>query len=272
MIKYLSSLKIRLKKLLGRDVLFPENLELKSIFSSFNKAIILGSAPSINNIDIKKLDKKAMIISMGNFHEHLNIDEINPQVHIFAASHPPITEDILIKWFERAEKRLPKNTIVLVEKRDFNIACSVFKSRKVYRYAYGGNFPINFTKPIVSPSTVAMVAIQLGYYIGLEELNLLGIDHNWQNTDGYFHFYDHNKPSLELFLKEEGLIDDKPAFTGRQPKERLYRFYNTYKLYESFKIKENNRKFEIYNIDPFSGFDAFEKKNIDIIKTSESKI
>ena len=196
-------------------------------------------------------------MSMGNFHEHPDIEYINPQVHIFASSHPPITENVFKNWFARAEEMLPKDTIVFVEQKDFELAKSVFKSRKIYQYAYGGDFPIDFTKRIVSPTTVAMVAIQLGYYMGLEELNLLGIDHDWQNTEGYFHFYDHDKPSLEYYLKQDGIISEKPAFTGRQPKERLYNFCRTYKLYESFKISSNNRNFEIYNADPYSDFDAF---------------
>ncbi|WP_422105130.1 hypothetical protein [Winogradskyella sp.] len=258
--RIIKAIKSRIKVLLNKDVLFPENEKLKEIFDPYNKAYILGSAPSINKIDFNKLDKEAVMISMGNFHEHPDIETINPQVHIFAASHPPITEKVLKKWFARAEERLPPRTVVLVEEKDYEVAKSIFKSRKLYRYAYGGDFPIDFTKKIISPTTVAMVAIQLGYYIGLEELNLLGIDHDWQNTGGYFHFYDHNKPSLELYLKQDGLIDEAPAFTRRQPKERLYRFYYTYKLYESLQIKEKNRKFEIYNADPYSGFDAFEKK------------
>ncbi|WP_299130595.1 hypothetical protein [uncultured Winogradskyella sp.] len=261
---YLKRLKKKINAILGRDILFPQNKVLEHLFSSYSTGYILGSAPSINQLDLTKLDKKSLVISMGNFHEHKDIKIINPQIHVFAASHSPITEEVFRNWFKRAELKLPKQTIIMVEIKDFELAKQIFKARDVYPYAYGGELPIDFTKRIISPTTIPMIAIQLGYYIGLEELNLLGIDHNWQNTEGYLHFYSHDEPSLEYYLKESGVIRDTLAFKGRQSKERLYSFYKTYKLFESFKNLNNNRNFKIFNADPNSYFDAFDKKEIDL--------
>ncbi|WP_111683855.1 hypothetical protein [Winogradskyella tangerina] len=257
----LKSIKYKLNTLLGRDVLFPENRELILHFQQYSKAYILGSAPSINEIDFSLFDKDALVISMGNFHEHPEIKGINPGIHIFAASHPPLTDKIIKLWYARAEERLPKDTIVLVEARDFEIASSVFKTHRVYQYAYGGTFPSSFTKRIMAPTSVAIVALQLGYYLGLEDLNLLGIDHDWQTTKGYGHFYDHDKPSLEFFLKEEGIITDTLAYQGRQPKGRLYKFYAMYMQYEQFNDPNLRPNFKIYNADPLSEFDVFEKRD-----------
>ena len=55
---------------------------------------------------------------MGNFHEHPDIETIKPHIHIFAASHPPITENVFKKWFLRANKQLPDSTLVLVEHKN----------------------------------------------------------------------------------------------------------------------------------------------------------
>lgn len=264
--KILSSIKAIAKKILKKDILYPENRDLISLFSAYSKGYIFGSAPSINKLDLSKLEKDALIISMGNFHEHPDIEAIKPHIHIFAASHPPITKNVIRNWFSRAEEVLPMSTVVLVEERDFELAKSIYKSRKLYRYAYGGDFPIDFTKRVISPSSVAIIGIQFGNYIGLKELNLLGIDHDWQTTEGYGHFYDHSKPSLEFYLKEEGLIDGFPSYTGRQPKERLYRFYDMYKQYEMMKSGELNHNFEIFNADPYSGFDVFEKKEMSSLR------
>lgn len=256
----LNKLKERIN-FLRRKKIFPENEELKIIFSSYYKGYVLGSSPSINKYDFKNLDENSLIISMGNFHEHENIKLIKPNIHVFAASHPPITKSVLESWYKRAEYLLPKNTIVMVEKRDYNVAKEIFKSRKLLKYSYGGNIPGDFAKKILSPTTVGIVAIQLCHYLDLNEVNLIGIDHDWQTKDGYTHFYDHKKPSLEFFLKQEGIFSDDKIHVGRASKERLYGFYNMYKQYELFKSHNYDKKFKIYNSDPLSGFDVFERKN-----------
>jgi len=123
-------------------------------------------------LNLKQLDKDALIVTMGNFYEHPQIREIGPNIHVFAASHPPITKKVLTNWWMRCNDILPKKTILLIEKRDREVAKKVFSDRKLFFYSYGGRLPVDFTKKILSPHSVSIIALQLAIYVGLKEIFL----------------------------------------------------------------------------------------------------
>jgi len=252
--------------------IYPENKKLLSLFSSYNEVIILGSAPSINQLNLKKI-KEDFVITMGNFHEHPDIHEINPKIHIFAASHPPITEKVLIDWWTRCNEKLPQSTKLLIEKRDKLIAQKVFKERELYFYSYGGNLPIDFTKRILSPWSVTIVALQLAIYCKIKNISFLGINHDWQCIQPYLHFYDHKKPSLEYYLKRENIAISYEEQKLPFPKERLYREYELYQQYEILKREAEKNKLKIVNSDPFSMFDVFDfnKRNDFILNSTKNE-
>lgn len=245
--------------------LFKKNIALKIIFSNYEKAIIFGSSPSINKIDCTRF-KDDFVITLGNFYEHPDIEKINPKVHVFAASHPPITEKVLRDWWTRCNEILPQKTMLLIEKRDKKIAEEIFTHRKVFFYAYGGNLPINFTKRILSPWSVTIVALQLAIFCRIKEIKLLGVNHDWQCIQPYTHFYSHEGPSLEYYLKKEGIRISYEEQKQPLPKERLYREYELYQQYEDLKKEAEKLNLKIVNADPYSHFDVF------AFETSTTKI
>lgn len=248
----------------------PENIELKLLFSSYKKCLILGSAPSINKLNLKNIDEDTLVITMGNFHEHPDIETIKPHIHIFAASHPPITKTVLEKWFTRANDRLPKDTFILIETKDFELSQLIFNSRKLYKYSYHGSLPIDFTKRIIAPWSVTQIAIQFSIYLGIKNTYLLGVNHNWQSNKPYKHFFTHDKPSLEFYLNQENIevYYEKPE--EKISKDRLYKSYELYQIYEQLKIEALKKDLNIYNGDMFSEFDVYEKKNFIEIKEVKS--
>jgi 6-hydroxymethylpterin diphosphokinase MptE-like len=242
------------------EVLYKENIELKNRFIHYKQCYILGTGPSINKLNLK-FNENDLIISVGNFHEHTDINKIKPHIHVFAASHEPITESVLINWWKRANEKLSKDTIVLVERRDEVIAQQVFLDREVFTYSYGGHLPVDFTKKIISPWSVTIVALQFAIYLKITDIYLLGINHDWQCIKPYKHFYDHKKPSLEYYLKQENIKISYEEQKQPLPKERLYREYELFQQYETLKCYAESQGFKIYNGDKFSNFDMFEKKN-----------
>ena len=253
-----NSLRYRIKRIVKKPYKnYRQNIHLKSSFSKYKNAVILGSSSSINKLDITKFSKD-MVITVGNFYEHTQINEINPKVHIFAASHPPITKEVLIEWWTRCSNVLPQSTILLIEKRDKEVAEMVFKNHKVYFYSYGGSLPVDFTKPIMSPWSVTIVALQLAIYCRIETIGILGVNHDWQCIKPYTHFYDHNKPSLEYYLYKAGIEISYEKQKQPFPKERLYKEYELYQQYEALKVESEKLGLKIYNYDPFSDFDVFE--------------
>lgn len=260
-IKYIS----KLKSLLKSKVDYHLNKQLLTLFSTYKNAIILGSSPSINQLDLKKI-KDDFVITMGNFYEHPEINQIDPKVHIFAASHPPITEKVLTNWWLRCHEILPKTTVLLIERRDKLAAEKVFKDRVIYYYSYGGTLPVDFTKKILSPWSVTIVGLQLAVYCNIKKITLLGINHDWQCLQPYTHFYDHDKPSLEYFIKKEGIKISYEEQKQPFPKERLYREYELYQQYEKLKKEATDLGLQIVNGDPFSHFDVFPfEKRTDLI-------
>lgn len=261
----LTKIKNKIKALIKSDRVFPENIKLIEMFSAYKNAIILGSSPSINQLDLKK-NKDDFVITMGNFYEHPEINQIDPKVHIFAASHPPITEKVLTNWWLRCHEILPKSTSLLIEIRDKLVAEKVFKDRVIYYYSYGGTLPVDFTKKILSPWSVTIVGLQLAVYCNIKKITLLGINHDWQCLQPYTHFYDHDKPSLEYFIKKEGIKISYEEQKQPFPKERLYREYELYQQYEKLKKEATDLGLQIVNGDPFSHFDVFPfEKRTDLI-------
>lgn len=261
----LHKIKNKIRSLFVSQVIHPENNVMADLFGAYRQAVILGSGPSINNLDITAF-KDDFVITMGNFYEHPDIEKINPKIHIFAASHAPITEKVLVDWWTRSHEVLPKQTPVLIEKRDREIAFKIFKGRKIYTYSYGGTLPVDFTKKIISPWSVTIVALQLAVYCKISKITLLGINHDWQCTQPYTHFYNHEKPSLEYYVKREGIKISYEEQKQPFPKERLYREYELYQQYESLKKEAEKLGLQIVNGDPFSHFDVFPfEKRTDII-------
>lgn len=249
----------------GSSIVHQENKFLKSQFGTYKQAVILGSGPSINKLDLTVF-KDDFVITMGNFYEHPDIAKINPKLHIFAASHLPITEKVLTDWWSRCHEVLPKQTPILVEIKDKVIALDIFKGRKLYTYSYGGTLPVDFTKKILSPWSVTIVGLQLAIYCKIPKIVLLGINHDWQCIQPYTHFYDHEKPSLEYYVKREGIKISYEEQKQPFPKERLYREYELYQQYESLKKEAEKIDLEIVNGDPFSHFDVFPfEKRSDLI-------
>lgn len=262
----LTKLKNKIKKFIASDKVFPENINLIELFSGYKNAIILGSSPSVNKLDLKGFNSD-FVITMGNFYEHPEINQINPKVHIFAASHPPITEKVLTDWWTRCNEILPKTTVLLIEKRDKGIAEKIFRNRTIFYYSYGGSLPIDFTKKIMSPWSVTMVALQLAIYCKIQNISFLGIDHDWQNISNYTHFYSHDKPCLEYYLIENKIDFKYPESLKRLPKEKLYKEYELYQQYEKLKKEAEKESLTIKNADPFSLFDVFEfDRRNDLIK------
>lgn len=256
----LKKIKSKIGSSLKSDVIFPENKSLSKILGPYKKAYVLGSSPTIGKLNLKVIDSDTLIISMGNFHEHPDIQKIKPHVHIFAASHEPLTDSVITNWWSRCNEKLPKETLVLVENRDQSIAKKTFVNREFKRYGYGGTYPVDFQKKIVTPWSVTQVAIQLCIYLKIPETYLLGVTHDWQSCKPYEHFFKSSEPSLEFYMHREGIKTRNEQLKQPMPKEKMYRSYELYQGYEKLKVQAEEQGLKIYNGDNFSSFDVFEKR------------
>ena len=76
----ITRIKRRLQRLIKNPYeLYANNTELQQLFTGYKNAIILGSASSINKIDVTQYSED-MVITVGNFYEHPQIEVIKPKV------------------------------------------------------------------------------------------------------------------------------------------------------------------------------------------------
>ncbi len=244
-------------------VLFPENEKLRSLFGSREKGYILGTSSSILKFDLTALESDALKITVGNFYEHPDIEKINPTIHVFASSHAPITSTVLSNWWNRCDKVLPAGIPVLVADKDRGVAQESFQKRDVYFYSYGGSFPIDFTRMVISPWSVSVLVVQLALYLKTRNTYLLGVDHDWRHIIPYQHFYSHEEPSLEYYLYQEGLIKSltPPDKVHTPPKSSLYKFYDLYQQHEELRAYAESEGLNVYNGDVSSIFDVYDRKD-----------
>src|SRR3989338_279873 len=159
-----------------------KNKELANIFKG-KRCFILATGPSIKTENLKSLAGE-LSLSVSNFFVHPDFKLIKPAYHIFAPFHPPITEEQSAKLFADAEKHFPEGQNVLISTTDRHIVekYDSFKKAKVYYYAPGHKeltSRIDFTTKLPGIQTSPHIAIYLALYLGVKEINLLGVDHDW---------------------------------------------------------------------------------------------
>jgi len=178
------------------------NEKFKNAFAG-RKCFIIATGPSIKRQDLKKL-KGQLSISVSNFYVHPDFAEIKPEFHLFAAMHPPITEDQYSAMLKDAEKHFPHGQKILMSIGDKHIVekFNALKKQNVYYYSLGlknikPKSTIDFSKQLPTIQTSPHIAIYLAIYLGAKEINLLGCDHDWILHFGETrHFYDEKKSVL----------------------------------------------------------------------------
>ena len=237
------------------------NKQLKDKYSGIDRCFIIATGPSINTIDLTKLQGE-FIISVSNFFVHKDFQLLQPKFHVFAKSHKPITFEQYSAWLSDAEKYFtdPELAVVLSEYDDRIVKKSdLFKGKKTYYYTYGGSFPVNFSKPIPPIKTVVHLAIYLAIYLGIKEIYLLGVDHDWiLNYGKSRHFYEEKEHVMNNYSYDEWSYTEDIGVE----------FKNLGKLWDTYKIIRREckkRGIKIYNSTPGSLLDLFPFRFIDEI-------
>lgn len=241
--------------------LLQKNIGLKNVFSN-RRCFVLATGPSIKRQDLSKLSGE-ISISVSNFFVHPDFKIIKPFFHVFTPSHPPITEDQFGEMFKDAEKHFPENQNVMISLSDKHIVerYQVFKKQNVYYY-YLGIKPIDkkidFTKDLPEIQTVPHVAIYLAIYLGVKEINLLGVDHDWILHVGESRHFFEEKESV---LSQKGYNEWSESDFGTECASYAS-LWDKYRSIRSFAKKEH---ISITNATDGGLLDLFPRKNLDDI-------
>ena len=241
-----------------RKALWP-NRALKNTAAD-KRCFILATGPSINKMDLKKL-KGEFCISVSNFFLHPDFSVIKPEYHVFAGSHAPLTDEQFRDWFEDAGKKMPEGQKVFVALTDKPIVdkYKLFSKQRVFYYFATMRLKpvrkINLARRLPAIQTSPHTAMFIALYLGVKEINLAGIDHDWIRHVGETrHFYDEKDSTLSRQSYNE----------WHNPLEVTLRSYlNLWQMYRYIKQYADARGIKIYNTTPGSLLDVLPKKNLE---------
>jgi hypothetical protein len=224
-----------------------------------NRCYILATGPSINKMDLAGLENE-FCISVSNFFVHPLFKRIKPRFHIFAGTHPPLTNQQVGDWWQDATNHLNGNdkTGILINARDKKIEeeFKVFTGHKVYYYLEGGNYPIDFCKQLPEIKTVVHIAIYLAIYLEMKEIVLLGCDHSWLLHFGQSqHFYQESEHALVRNNHNEWSVASDIGDEFRS-------YADLWDIYRKIKNESKKKGVTIYNATPGSLLDIFPRKDL----------
>jgi hypothetical protein len=271
-VKNISSARRQIKSKIGSYIFYRKNKkflsENKTLSGSASgkRCFILATGPSVNSQNLRTL-KSELVITLSNFFVHKDFSEINPEYHIFAASHDPITDEQMVLWFQDAEKHFKNGQKILLSITDRYLIenSKLFTKQKVYYYCLNHvkklklNEELDFTTRLPKIGTVTHLAMYLAFFIGAKEINLLGVDHNLfpDGPSVKDHFYENN----ESALFRAGYRPREKA--GPASLENTFRsFLTLWGVYKKIKEYADSRAVKIFNCSPLSTLDVFPKKDL----------
>lgn len=267
--KYLSLLYSKISILNDKNkYLFKRINNFKDIHKN-KTCYILGTGPSLNKFDIKKL-KNEFTIGINFFFLHPDFKFLNKKYICSAPSHMPLNYDI---W-DNLLTKLQDHDISQIFIGDSNYEYSIGnflknnKDKKLHNLCLlnyhsspiVNSNNINFSNlhdlgvgPLISPVTTLVTALQIAYYMGFTKINLLGIDHDnlnpAKNSDASnSHFYSEDQ-NHETHIK----YDNKTSIF-----KWLYQAWTQYEILNEF---YRLNKIEIINLNKESYLDVFDKVN-----------
>lgn len=232
-----------------------QNRTFEKKYADVSRCFILATGPSIKNEDLSIL-KGEFCISVSNFFVHTLYQEIKPEFQIFAPSHPPITDQQMSDWFRDALEKSDFPVNILASLSNQNIVSEYFEAEKerFLYYVSGGRFPVDFTKKIPSFQTVVHIAIYWAIYLGIKEIYLLGVDHNWiLNNKESSHFYQEKENKLVQGNYDEWSLSSD---LGKEFESHV-KLWNIYRA-----IRTENPDVRIYNLTQNSLLDIFPFKKL----------
>lgn len=253
-------LRVQDKKIMAK------NRELKGVFAG-KRVFVIATGPSIKRQNLKPLEGE-LCISVSNFFLHPDFNVVKPAAHLFAPSHPPITDEQFGAWMKDAEAHFQESQNVLISLSDRAIVekSGAFKKQHVYYYASGRtpikpSGEIDFTKEIPRFQTSPHIGIYLAMYMGIKEINLLGCDHDWILHIGETrHFYDEKDAVLSRLGYNEWSKDLQPEFEA---------YVSLWKIYKSIKAYAERNSITIANCTPGSLLDMFPRANFEEMSTNK---
>lgn len=223
-----------------------------------NSCYMLATGPSINNQDLTKLAGRDCF-SISNFFLHKDIGIIKPKFHFFAPYHEPLILENFIDWLNMADKKLPKETNIILGVADYDKVqkYNLFPNRKIYYLEFVDTWDINtdIKKPVMGPQTGPIMILPVLDYMGYKEINMIGQDmtrlKDYKGTTQNFYTNDPRKNATDGAGWEDIIVELK----------------RTCKMFEQFQAYYNyfiSKGIKVFNLSPISWISFIPKKDFNI--------
>lgn len=196
------------------------------------KVYLLATGPSLKLEDLSVL-KGQDVVSVSNFFLHPLARRLKPKLHFFASYHEPLIRENFAAWLKQSDRALPPGTAIVttLTNRPIVEEFKVFRSRQVY-YLYPSAFPnrraVDLKRPVLGPQTVPLLALPVLFYMGYEEIGLLGCDHTVLRDFGrrIDHFF---KPGQDSRKGSSGPDAWTNVIASHQESLNIFRQYDFYR-------------------------------------------
>jgi len=178
---------------------------------------IIAAGSSIKSQDLSKLAGQ-INITVSNAFVHPEIEDICPTYHVlpnvFRSHAKYYGDDKFVSWLEEMDQRLPDTTIMVLHILDKAIIRKhdIFSNRDVFWYgtARWDEGSISRINPVCIPNiwSVSEAALCMAIYLGFDEINLLGFDHDWFNGLMVY-FYDKSEHKVGIDEKKVTFADSE---------------------------------------------------------------
>ena len=235
------------------------------------RCFILATGPSIATQDLSLLAGE-YCIAVSMFHLHKEIRKIKPIWHVLAPVHPPFKLDTVKKIIDTCYDRYKglEDINFMVGHINYEFAYkeyirnnpnqfeSEFKNR-IHYVDYNKSYSItdqnyssidiwDLEKRPFGMRTVIFPAIQLAYYLGFNEIILLGCDHDY--------LLDLSRVESHHFYPEKEGFSDKEIFSVNL-EEWFYTYYILWKEYRLIRTYMEEQNIKILNATNGGMLDVF---------------
>lgn len=145
--------------------------QFENLYSG-KRCFILANGPSLGRMDLRPLHNE---ITFGMNRVYLLFDQLKFTTNFFVA-----VNDLVLKQFnnEISDQRMPKFINWDYRHLFSNAESTLFVKMN---FALRDRFSETIQKPICSGGTVTFVTLQIAFYMGFQEVILIGLDHNFES-------------------------------------------------------------------------------------------
>jgi len=160
------------------------------------RCVIIGNGPSLRKMDLAFLSKET---TFGLNRIYLLTEELNFDISYFVVSARLVME----QFAEEIQNRVHCPKFVAFRGRKY---FAPDDSLSFFNELWGWGFPADITYGLYGGHTVTYAAMQIAFYMGFEEVILIGVDHN---------FVAKGQPNSDAVMEAPDMNHFSPTYFGK---------------------------------------------------------